>query len=162
MRVNYDGAVHVVHATLPKMVARRRGALVCFGSVAGNALTPRLGAYCASKAAVNAYVEILAHETAATGVRVHLVCPPMVDTPLLQQSLASSGPRSLTQAIERKMLATPDQVLDAVEKGLARGEWVSYPLATAKALHAMRRFAPGLLWKVIQKAEDEAARATAS
>jgi hypothetical protein len=84
----------------------------------------------------------------------------MVDTPLLRQSLDSDGPRSLTQAIEQKMLATPDQVLDAVEKALARGDSVSHPLATSKALHALRRFAPGLLWKVIQKAEDAAAKGT--
>ena len=56
MRVNYDGTVHVVHATLPRLVERKRGELVCFGSVAGEALTPRLGAYCASKAAVNAFM----------------------------------------------------------------------------------------------------------
>jgi short-subunit dehydrogenase len=142
------------------MVSRGRGELVCFGSVAGEALTPRLGAYCASKAAVNAYVEILAKETEGTGVRVHLTCPPMVDTPLLNQSLDSSGPKSLTQAIERKMLAKPDDVLDAIEKALARGDAVSHPLATSKALHTMRRLAPGLLWKVIQKAEDEAAKSS--
>lgn len=121
MRVNYEGTVNVVSATLPQMVQRRKGDLVCFGSVAGEALTPRLGAYCASKAAVNAYVEILAKENAGKGVRILLACPPMVNTPLLNQSLDSDGPKSLRQAIDQNMLAKPEDVLDALEASLERG-----------------------------------------
>lgn len=153
MRINYDGTVNLVHATLPQMLARRAGELVCFGSVAGEALTPRLGAYCASKAAVNAYMEILAHEVAGSGVTVHLVCPPMVDTPLIQQSMSTGGPSSLQQAIDEKMLAKPDDILDAVEKSLAKRASISHPLVTAKVLSFMRRAAPSLLWAVIDRAE---------
>jgi len=158
MRVNYDGTVNVVLATLPRLVDRGRGELVCFGSVAGEALTPRLGAYCASKAAVNAFMEILAHENAGSGVTIHLVCPPMVDTPLLAQSMSTGGPFSLKKAMDEKMLAKPDDVIDGIEAALARGARVSYPLFAAKALSAMRRFAPSLLWRIIDRAEDEVAK----
>ncbi len=153
MRVNYEGTVNVTHATLPRMLSRGRGDFIVFGSVAGEALTPKLGAYCASKAAVNAYVEVLAHENRGKGVRIHLACPPMVDTPLLQQSLGTSGPKSLHTAVERKMLAKPDQVLDAIEAAIERGQTVSHPIAMAKWLHAMRRIAPGVLWRIIEGAE---------
>jgi NAD(P)-dependent dehydrogenase (short-subunit alcohol dehydrogenase family) len=154
MRVNYEGTVHVTHATLPRMLARGRGDFIVFGSVAGEALTPRLGAYCASKAAVNAYVEVLAHENAGKGVRIHLACPPMVDTPLLKQSLEGAGPRSLHTAVERKMLASPGDVLDAIEAAIDRGDVVSHPIAMSKWLHAMRRVAPGVLWRIIERAES--------
>jgi NAD(P)-dependent dehydrogenase (short-subunit alcohol dehydrogenase family) len=152
MRVNYGGTVNVVNATLPRMLDRGRGVLICFGSVAGHALTPRLGAYCASKAAVNAYLEVLIHETIGRGVHVHLVCPPMVDTPLIEQALAS-GPRSLRGAIERKMLAPPAQILDAIDAAVARDQNISFPLAMAKGLYAMRRVSPALLWRVIERGE---------
>lgn len=158
MRVNYEGTVNLVHATLPRLVERRRGELVCFGSVAGEALTPRLGSYCASKAAVNAYVEVLAHENAKTGVTVHLVCPPMVDTPLLSQSMGTGGPFSLKKAMDEKMLATPDQVIDGVEKALRKKASISHPLIASKALSTLRRFAPGMLWAIIDRAEDEMAK----
>lgn len=157
MRVNFEGTVNLVHATLPLLLGRASGELVCFGSVAGEALTPRLGAYCASKAAVNAYMEVLAHENQGKGVTIHLVCPPMVDTPLLQQSMGSAGPFSLKKAMDEKMLATPDQVIDGIEASLAKKNMVSHPLAASKALHLMRRFAPSLLWSVIDRAEKEMA-----
>ncbi|MFI5299144.1 MAG: SDR family NAD(P)-dependent oxidoreductase [Polyangiales bacterium] len=153
MRVNYEGTVNVVHATLPRMLTRRSGDFICFGSVAGEALTPRLGSYCASKAAVNTYMEVLAHENLGRGVRIHLACPPMVDTPLLKQSLEGAGPKSLHEAVDRKMLASPGDVLDAIEAAVERGELVSHPMAMAKWLHGMRRFAPALLWRIIERSE---------
>lgn len=157
MRINFEGTVNLVHATLPRLLERRSGEFVAFGSVAGEALTPRLGAYCASKAAVNAYMEILAHENLGKGVTIHLVCPPMVDTPLLQQSMGTAGPFSLKKAMDEKMLAKPDEVIDGVEAALAKKKHVSHPLVASKALSVMRRFAPGLLWSVIDRAEKEMA-----
>jgi len=156
MRVNYEGTVNVVQATLPRMLARGRGIFLCFGSVAGHALTPGLGSYCASKAAVNSYMEVLIHETAGRGVLIHLACPPMVDTPLIRQALSSGGPKSMPVAIERKLLASPARVLDAIDAAIERGQHISYPMAMAKWLYAMRRVSPALLWRVIERSEAAA------
>ena len=147
MRINYDGAVNVVNATLPRMLDRGRGEWICLGSVAGFALTPGLGAYCASKAAVNAYFETLIHETAGRGVVIHLACPPMVDTPLIGQAM---GLRSFQVMTARKLLASPHKVLDAIDAAVERGQTISYPMLMAKWLYAMRRVAPSLLWRVIE------------
>jgi NAD(P)-dependent dehydrogenase (short-subunit alcohol dehydrogenase family) len=148
MRINYEGAVNMVGATLPRMLERRRGEWICFGSVAGFALTPGLGAYCASKAALNAYFETLIHETAGRGVVVHLTCPPMVETPLIAQAMSL---RSFQVMTAKKLLASPDKVLDAIDAAVARGESISYPLPMAKWLYAMRRIAPSLLWRLIER-----------
>jgi NAD(P)-dependent dehydrogenase (short-subunit alcohol dehydrogenase family) len=148
MRINYDGAVNVVNATLPRMLDRGRGEWICFGSVAGFALTPGLGAYCASKAALNAYFETLIHETAGRGVVVHLACPPMVDTPLIAQAMHLSSFQVMTA---KKLLAPPGKVLDAIDAAIARGESISYPLPMAKWLYVMRRVAPSLLWRIIER-----------
>jgi NAD(P)-dependent dehydrogenase (short-subunit alcohol dehydrogenase family) len=154
MRINYEGAVNVVHATLPRMLERRQGEWVCFGSVAGFALTPGLGAYCASKAALNAYFETLIHETAGRGVVVHLACPPMVDTPLIEQAMNLT---SFQVMAAKKLLASPDKVLDAIDAAVARGQNISFPLPMAKWLYAMRRFAPSLLWQLIERSSAPAA-----
>jgi len=156
MRVNYEGTVNVVQASLPRMLERGRGVLLCFGSVAGYALAPGLGAYCASKAAVNAYLEVLIHETAGRGVLIHLACPPMVDTPLIQQALAAGGPKSLPVAVQRKLLASPTRVLDAIDTAIDNGRHISYPMPMAKWLYAMRRVSPALLWRVIERSEASA------
>jgi NADP-dependent 3-hydroxy acid dehydrogenase YdfG len=75
MRVNYEGTVNVTMATLPAMLRRGSGDLIIYGSLAGHVLAPHLGAYSASKAAVNAFAEILIRENAGSGVRILLVCP---------------------------------------------------------------------------------------
>jgi NAD(P)-dependent dehydrogenase (short-subunit alcohol dehydrogenase family) len=154
MRVNYEGVVNVVSSVLPSMRAAGRGRIVVYGSVAGYALTPHLGAYCASKAAANAYVEILAEELGGTGIDVHLICPPMVDTPLMKQARETSNPKSIQQATREGMLADPEKVVDAVDLAVEKGQHFVFPLATAKALHLARRIAPRLLWKVIRKSEE--------
>jgi NAD(P)-dependent dehydrogenase (short-subunit alcohol dehydrogenase family) len=153
MRINYDGTVHLTYATLPQMVARGSGDFIVFSSVAAYALAPNLGGYCATKAAVNAFVEVLIRENADSGVRIHLTCPPMVNTPLLQQAFDTTPPRSLQKGLDRKMAAEPGDVVDAIEKAIEKGQAISFPLPMAKGLYGLRRFAPNLLWKIILREE---------
>ncbi len=153
MRINYDGTVNVAMATLPAMVKRGAGDFIVFGSVAGHALTPHMGAYCASKAAVNAFVEVLIWENRGSGVRIHLTCPPLTKTPLLKQALESSNPRTIQQGIEKNIAADADHVVDLIEDAVERGARISFPTPMAKGLFAMRRLAPKLLWNIILRSE---------
>jgi hypothetical protein len=59
-------------------------------------------------------------------------------------------------AIERKLLASPARVLDAIDAAIERGQPISYPMAMAKWLYAMRRVSPALLWRVIERSEAAA------
>ena len=69
MTVNYGGMVNVVQTLLPDMLARDSGELIVFGSSGGSVPVPDCGAYCASKAATNLYMEILAEENRASAVQ---------------------------------------------------------------------------------------------
>ena len=60
MTVNYGGTVNVVQTVLQDMLARDTGEMIVFGSSGGSVPVPDCGAYCASKAATNTYMEILA------------------------------------------------------------------------------------------------------
>ncbi len=153
MRVNYDGTVNMTYAVLPAMVARGVGDFIVFSSVAGCALAPSLGAYCASKAAVSAFVESLIWENRGSGVRIHLTCPPMVKTPLLQQAFATSPPRALQKGLDRNIAVEPAVVIDAIEHAIERGQAISYPTALAKGLAGFRRLSPTLLWKLLLREE---------
>jgi NAD(P)-dependent dehydrogenase (short-subunit alcohol dehydrogenase family) len=154
MRINYDGTVHMIAAALAPMVERGKGDFIVFGSVAAYALTPHLGAYCATKAAVNALMEIVIRENADSGVRIHLTCPPMVNTPLLKQAFDTNAPRSLQKGLDRNIAAKPEDIVDAIEKAVEKGQRISFPSPMAKGLYGMRRLAPGLLWKIILKEEQ--------
>ena len=152
MRVNYEGTINVVMETVPQMAKENRGTFIGFGSMAGYAPTPHFGAYCASKAAVNSFLEILDKEMRHTNVNIHLVCPPMVNTPLVNQAVETSNPKSIQEALDRKMLADPEDIVQSIDKGVTKGTFQIMP-GLAKALYYLRRFTPGLLWKLILKSE---------
>jgi NAD(P)-dependent dehydrogenase (short-subunit alcohol dehydrogenase family) len=153
MRVNYEGTVNMVLTILPAMLERHSGDIIVYGSVAGSVLAPHLAAYGSSKAAVNAFMETLIHENLDSGVRIMLACPPMVNTPLIKQAQETSNPRSIQQGMQSGRFADPEDIVTAVEEGLEKGVKILLPTREARFLMRLRRFAPGLLWKMILKAE---------
>lgn len=73
--VNVFGPMSLIRSVLPDMIQRRRGLIVNISSVSGVMPTPFAGAYCASKAAVNALSDTLRMEVAPFGIRVVAVQP---------------------------------------------------------------------------------------
>lgn len=147
MEVDYNGVVHVAKATLPGMLERRRGDLINFASIAGWGPTMHFGAYNAAKFAVVAFSEVLHHENRGRGVRIIAVCPPPVDTPLLEQ--ATSKPKVL----EMGKPIPPGAVLDAIERDLAKGKPFCFPNVQTKFAQVMRRLVPGLMWSWVHRIE---------
>lgn len=78
--VNFLGTVAGTLAVLPGMIERRSGIVVNVSSDSARAPEPRQGAYAASKAAVTAFTDSVAHEVAPQGVHVHLLYPGWVPT----------------------------------------------------------------------------------
>ena len=148
MNINYGGIVNVSLSTLPRLLERGRGALINFASVAGWVPTMHMGAYSASKFASIAFTEILYHENRGKGVQICCVCPPQVDTPLLEQ--ATSKPKIL---VTGPAPLTPDAVLDTTDRAVERGKFWVFPGAHARAGWRLRRFFPWLMWKIDHDAE---------
>src|SRR5207248_1574952 len=80
--VNLTGVANTIAAVLPGMRARRRGHLVAMSSVASFHGLPRLLAYCASKAGLNAFMEGLRAEARPWGIHVTTICPGWIRTPM--------------------------------------------------------------------------------
>jgi NAD(P)-dependent dehydrogenase (short-subunit alcohol dehydrogenase family) len=78
--VNFFGTVAGTLAVLPGMVRRRSGIVVNVSSDTARAPEPGQGAYAASKAAVSAFTDSVAHEVAPHGVRLHVLYPGWVPT----------------------------------------------------------------------------------
>ena len=90
MRATYEtnniGMAATFQPFITAMCARRSGALVGIGSVAGIRGLPGHGAYCSSKAAVISYCESLRGELRPSGVKVVTVGPGYVATPLTSEN----------------------------------------------------------------------------
>ena len=149
MEIDYNGVVHVAKAVLPGMLERGRGDLINFASIAGWGPTLHFGAYNAAKFAVVAFSEVLHHENRDKGVRIIAVCPPPVATPLLEQ--ATSKPKVL----EVSKPIPPGQVLDAIERDLAKGKPFCFPNGQTKLAQVMRRLFPGLVWWGVHRIEGQ-------
>ena len=89
--VNFFGVVAGTLAVLPGMLARRSGIVVNVSSDSARAPEPRHGAYAASKAAVSAFTETVAHEVADRGVHVHVLYPAWVPTAMGMSGVDDGG-----------------------------------------------------------------------
>ncbi len=86
----------VTQSALPALVQAGGGAIVCVSS--RSALHPFAGAagYCASKAAVIAFAQVVAREHAGDGVRCNAVLPSMIDTPANRAAMPTEEHAKLT------------------------------------------------------------------
>ena len=92
VRINLLGVVYTLSTALPEMLARKSGRLVAISSLAGLRGLPGESAYCASKAAVNTYMDGLRIHLRGTGVTATTVCPGFVKTPLTEKTDPSHMP----------------------------------------------------------------------
>jgi NAD(P)-dependent dehydrogenase (short-subunit alcohol dehydrogenase family) len=87
---NYWGPILMIQAVLPSMRERRSGCIVNVTSIAGRIATPNQIPYSASKHALAAASEALAHEVAAFGVRVAIIEPGVIQTAIFENSAGAT------------------------------------------------------------------------
>ena len=75
METNFFGLTRLVRHVLPLMREKGKGRLVAFSSINGLLGIPWEGAYCASKHAMEGYLECLRMESAPFGIQVMVVEP---------------------------------------------------------------------------------------
>ncbi len=159
MRINYEGTVYLTKYLVPKMVERKSGEVILFGSVAGDIPLPASGAYSASKAAVNTYVNHLSHENRNNVIKILLVSPHVVNTPLLDTSktgmaITMGGGNSKPSAMD-KLVAQPEFILDCIDKALVKNQSEIHPGIFPKVSILIYKLFPKLYWKFVSDATDK-------
>jgi 3-oxoacyl-[acyl-carrier protein] reductase len=77
---NLTGVYNVCHAAVPRLKQRGGGYIINISSLAGTNVVPGGTAYCASKAGLNAFSEVLNQEVRQDNIRVTYLCPGSVAT----------------------------------------------------------------------------------
>jgi short-subunit dehydrogenase len=113
LTVNYRAAARAMVTVVPGMVARGHGAVLNISSDHGRAPGPGTPAYCASKAALSAFTESVAHEVAGTGVHVHVLYPGWVPTPMGQGAVDNGMPEP-PRFVRRTAEQVSRQALDSI------------------------------------------------
>ena len=126
-QVNVMAHVHAARALVPAMLARGHGHLLFTASAAG-LLSQFDAPYAVTKHATVAFAEWLSITHGGSGLGISCLCPGGVDTPLFQ---AESAQR---RALMGEHLLGPDEVADAVVRGLEAGDFLILPHPEVKEL----------------------------
>jgi len=112
METNFFGAARCIKAVLPSMRERRSGRIINVTSISGRLAGSPMGAYAASKFALEALSECLAQEVLPFNIRVAVVEPGIIDTSMATRISTESAPthypsRNRMAALFRSSLAQP-------------------------------------------------------
>ena len=128
--VNVVGVLRVAQAFLPQL-RRAQGRIVNIGSNSGLLATPLIGAYCASKFALEGMNDSLRRELRPFGVQVSLVEPGPIKTPIFEKSqqygdaVFESMPPEAHQHYGKFVSRIRSVVDDRIDKALAPEEVAS-------------------------------------
>jgi 2-hydroxycyclohexanecarboxyl-CoA dehydrogenase len=117
--INLTGALHMHHAVLPGMAARRRGRIVNISSDAARVGSSGEAVYAACKGGLVAFSKTIAREHARHGITVNVVCPGPTATALFEDYKEGAGnPEKLMEAFTRSIplgrIGQPDDLPGAV------------------------------------------------
>jgi NAD(P)-dependent dehydrogenase (short-subunit alcohol dehydrogenase family) len=164
LETNVVGVLRVTRAVLPAMRARRDGTIVTLGSISGLVAVPMVGAYHASKWALEGMIETLRLELLPFGVRVVLVEPgPHVSELHTNEVLAADARRedspyapllaAYRRQSDRMRRAALPGLVDLIERAATaprpRLRWLTGP--TSLSAGRLRRFCPDFVYEWVMR-----------
>jgi NAD(P)-dependent dehydrogenase (short-subunit alcohol dehydrogenase family) len=140
LEVNVIGQIAVTQAMLP-LLRQGHGRVVNIGSISGKLASPLLGAYAASKFAMEALTDVLRMELRPWGLQVAIVEPGATLTPIWQKSLAAGD--ALAAAMPAEVQARYGKAMELTRSAARRNARAGTPPqqvadAVAHALTAAR------------------------
>lgn len=164
LETNVVGVLRVTRAVLPAMRARREGSIVTLGSISGLVAVPMVGAYHASKWALEGMIETLRLELLPFGIRVVLIEPGPYASDLHAKELLASGAQrtdspyapllaAYRRQSEKMRRAALPGLVDVIERAATarrpRLRWLSGP--TSLSAGRLRRLCPDFVYEWVMR-----------
>lgn len=147
MKVNVYGIRNIVHALFPYM-KNKNSRIAIVSSLAGLVGVFGYTAYGTSKYAAVGFAECLRGELKRFGIAVSVVCPPEVDTPLLQKEL--EGAPIEARAVKKFAgLLQPEYVARVIMKGIAKNKFMIIPGFRARTSAFFHRHSGGKISRFV-------------
>jgi len=141
VQVNQVGALHVIAAVLPRLLAQGGGHLSLVASVAGYRGLPNSTAYGPTKAALINLAETLYLDLRPLGIGVSVINPGFVETPLTAQN-----------SFTMPAMISPEQAALAIARGWAAGQFeIDFPKRFTLWLKALRHLPDALYFRAIRR-----------
>jgi NAD(P)-dependent dehydrogenase (short-subunit alcohol dehydrogenase family) len=148
IEVNLIGTYYTLRAA-GSHIAHPQGYALAISSLAAAVHPPLLGAYCASKAGVEALADSLRIELAPSGARVGVAYFAELDTDMVRLGFGTEAAKRMSELTPaRRRVAPLDAGIDAIERGIAR---------RARRVVAPRWVAPLLPMRMLAQRVVEAA-----
>ena len=138
--VNLLGYHRMARAVLPAMRARGQGLILCISSQLGRMIIPNIGAYCATKFAVEALFEGLAYELAPFGVEVTIVQPGGYPTKIWENGRRYAAALEARVDDERKIAYAAHLEM---ARGMISGQYSTDPMDVPRAIGEILALPPG-------------------
>ena len=142
MEVNYFGTMNSINSIYDYFSEKKNGQISIISSVAGYRGLPAAGAYCASKAALTSFAESLNFDMQMKNVRVSLVSPGFIKTPMTDQN-----------EFPMPMIKTPEFAANEIYKGLTvkKSFEIHFPKAFTYFLKFLQILPSSIYFKLVSK-----------
>lgn len=138
MAINYFSPARLTTALLPKMLERGSGDIVNVSSMGAHMVAFGVGAYAASKAALEMFTEALHLELHGTGVRAHLLVPGSTISEFRDHKPGNDDP----MPADLSTFASAEDVAAAVLRSVRTDVLVTYAVERDEATAAAKRADP--------------------
>ena len=144
--VNLNGVINGVDAAYPIMVNQGFGHIVNTASIEGLLPFPGTVSYAASKYGVVGLSNSLRIEGADLGVKVSVVCPGYIKTPIFHTSkMIKIDREKVLASLPERLGITPAECAAAIIRGVERNQAIIVVTWFAKVLWLLQRISPGLI-----------------
>ncbi|HWJ83429.1 MAG TPA: SDR family oxidoreductase [Nocardioides sp.] len=119
MQLNYFGAIRLIIGLMPKMREQSSGHIVNISSIGVQTSPPRFSAYVASKAALDAWSNVVASEVVGNGITFTNIHMPLVRTPMIAPTkiydkFPTISPAQAADTVIRAMVEKPHEINTAL------------------------------------------------